>query len=429
MKETLKKIVAGILAWEARRVLKRFVPRVVAVTGSVGKTSTKDAIVAVLEHSAHVRGSDKSYNSEFGVPLTILGLANAWRSPVGWAKNLIQGFLIPFTARGYPDWLVLEVGADKPGDIKSLSRWLHPDVVVVTRIGEVPVHVEHFGSPLHIVEEKASLVKAVREGGAVVLNNDDEKVRNMKVPFGVQVRSYGFGEGASVRGVNAHILYEEDHPMGMTVKVETDGKSVPLRLKNVFGVHAVMPALAALTVTELLHVNILDAIKGLEWLLPAPGRLRLIGGAKGSLILDDTYNSSPVALHAALDTVQELQIKGRKIAVLGDMMELGVYSQEEHKKAGRHAATVCEKLYLVGKFSIFTEEGARQGGMSADRIKRFDTAERAGVTLLKEIEKGDLILVNGSQSVRMERVVVKIMQEPELAPELLVRQEQEWQKR
>lgn len=422
-------MVASLLAWEARRVLKRFAPRVVAVTGSVGKTSTKDAIVAVLERSANVRGSDKSYNSEFGVPLTILGLPNAWGSPVGWARNLIRGFLIPYTSRGYPDWLVLEVGADKPGDIKTLTQWLHPDIAVVTRIGEVPVHVEHFGSPLHIVEEKAHLVKAVREGGAVVLNYDDEKVRNMKVPSGVQVRGYGFNEGASVRGVNAHILYEKDRPMGMTVKIETDGKSMPLRLKNAFGVHAVMPALAALSVIELLHVNILDAIKGLEWLLPAPGRLRLIEGVKDSLILDDTYNSSPVALHAALDTMQELQVKGRKIAVLGDMMELGVYSQEEHKKAGRHAATVCEKLYLVGTRGIFTEEGARQGGMSADRIKRFDTAESAGIALEKEIGKGDLILVKGSQSVRMERVVEEIMQEPELASELLVRQDPEWQKR
>ena len=213
MKEILKKTVAILLAWEAVRVLKRFMPRIVAVTGSVGKTSTKDAIVAVLERSANVRGSDKSYNSEFGVPLTILGLPNAWGSPVGWAKNLIQGFLVPYTSRGYPDWLVLEVGADKPGDIKTLTQWLHPDIVVVTRIGEVPVHVEHFGSPLHIVEEKAHLVKAVRDGGAVVLNYDDEKVRAMKVPSGVQVRTYGFGEGASVRGVNAHVLYEEDEPI------------------------------------------------------------------------------------------------------------------------------------------------------------------------------------------------------------------------
>ena len=422
-------MVAALLAWEARRVLKRFAPRIVAVTGSVGKTSTKDAIVAVLEHSANVRGSDRSYNSEFGVPLTILGLPNAWGSAWGWTRNIVKGFLIPFTSHGYPDWLVLEVGADKPGDIDSLTRWLHPDISVVTRIGEVPVHVEHFGSPLHIVEEKAHLVKAVREGGAVVLNYDDEKVRNMKIPIGAQVRTYGFTEGANVRGVNARILYEKNEPIGITVKVETDGKSVPLRLKNVFGIHAVMPALAAIAVADLMQINLLDAIKGLEWLLPAPGRLRLIEGIKGSFILDDTYNSSPVALHAALDTVQEMQVKGKKIAVLGDMMELGVYSQEEHKKAGRHAATVCEKLYLIGKYAIFAEEGARQGGMSADRIKRFDNARSAGGALKKEIEKGDLILVKGSQVVRMERVVEEIMAEPELASELLVRQDLEWQKR
>jgi len=429
MKETLKKIVATILAWEASRVLRRFAPRIVAVTGSVGKTSTKDAIVAVLERSANVRGSAKSYNSEFGVPLTILGLDNAWGSAVGWTRNIIEGFLVPYISRGYPDWLVLEVGADRPGDISSLTRWLHPEIAVVTRIGEVPVHVEQFGSPLHVLAEKSHLVKAVREGGAVVLNYDDEKVRNMKAGHGVQVRTYGLSDGALVHGVLPHILYEKDQPMGMTLKVETTGKSVPLRLKNVFGTHAVMPALAALAVAELTQVNLLDAIKGLEWLEPAPGRLRLIAGVKKSFILDDTYNSSPVALHAALDTVQEMQVKGRKIAVLGDMMELGVYSQEEHKKAGRHTATVCEKLYVVGPRAVFIEEGARQGGMSTDRIKKFSDATSAGAALKKEIEKGDLILVKGSQAVRMERTVVEIMADPSLAPDLLVRQDPEWAKR
>lgn len=429
MKDTFKKIVAKLLAWEARRVLKRFSPRIVAITGSVGKTSTKDAIVAVLERSTHVRGSVKSYNSEFGVPLTILGLDNAWGSAIGWMRNLVKGFMVPYLSHGYPDWLVLEVGADKPGDIASITQWLHPEIAVMTRIGEVPVHVEQFGSPLHIIEEKSHLLRAVREGGAVVLNNDDEKVRTMKTPAGVQVRSYGLGEGASVRGVLAHILYNKNQPMGMTVKVETGGKSVPLRLKNVFGVHAVMPALAALAVADLAQVNLLDAVKGLEWLEPAPGRLRLLAGMKDSLILDDTYNSSPVALHAALDTLQELKVKGKKIAVLGDMMELGVYSVEEHKKAGRHVAMVCDQLYLVGTRAPAVEEGARLGGMSSDRIKKYSDSTSAGQAVAKEIAKGDLILVKGSQSLRMERAVREIMKEPEFAPDLLVRQDAEWSKR
>jgi len=429
MKDIFKKIVASLLAWEARRVLRRFTPRIVAITGSVGKTSTKDTIVAVLERSANVRGSVKSYNSEFGVPLTILGLDNAWGSALGWIRNLAKGFMVPYTSRAYPEWLILEVGADKPGDISSLTRWLRPEIAVMTRIGEVPVHVEQFGSPLHIIEEKAHLLQAVREGGAVVINHDDEKIRTMKIPTGVQVRSYGLGEGAQVRGALAHILYEKNQPMGMTVKVETMGKSVPVRLKNVFGVHAVMPALAALAVAELAQVNLLDAVKGLEWLEPAPGRLRLIAGIKDSLILDDTYNSSPVALHAALDTVQELKVRGKKIAVLGDMMELGVYSVEEHKKAGRHVATVCDKLYLVGARAAAVEEGARLGGMSSDRIKKYSDSVSAGQAVEKEIAKGDLILVKGSQSVRMERAVHEIMKEPELATDLLVRQDPEWSKR
>lgn len=429
MKATVKKIVVSILAWEARRAIRRFEPRIVAVTGSVGKTSTKDAIVSVLGRSSNVRGSTKSYNSELGVPLTILGMESAWMSVLGWWQNIVKGFFVPYSAYGYPDWLVLEVGADKPGDIASITKWLHPDIAVITRIGEVPVHVEQFSSPLHVAQEKEHLLKAVSEGGSVVLNADDDRVSAMKVPSGVTVKTFGLAESAQVRGAHVQPLYEASRPAGMTLKVEIGGKSVPLRLKNVFGAHAVMPALAALAVSELVQINLLDAMKGLEWQDPAPGRLRLIDGAKNTLILDDTYNSSPVALRAALETLQELKVEGRKIAVIGDMRELGVYSAEEHKKAGRHAATVCERLYIVGTNASYVEEGARQGGMSADRIKKFNTSHSAALAVKNDIEKGDLILVKGSQGVRMEHVVKEIMAHPEEASDLLVRQEEEWQKR
>jgi UDP-N-acetylmuramoyl-tripeptide--D-alanyl-D-alanine ligase len=136
-----KNIITAILTLEARAVLWRYKPKVIAVTGSVGKTTTKDAIFAVLSPHVHVRKSQKSFNSEIGVPLTILGLESGWRDPLVWLSNIVQGFLLVIIKSDYPSWLVLEVGADRPGDIKNIARWLRPDIAVITAIPEIPVHV------------------------------------------------------------------------------------------------------------------------------------------------------------------------------------------------------------------------------------------------------------------------------------------------
>lgn len=429
MKKLLKKIIVAILSWQARQVLVRARPHIVAVTGSVGKTSTKDAIAAVLARAGTVRKSEKSYNSELGVPLTILGLDTAWESPVGWFFNLLRGMQIALNPGAYPEWLVLEVGADHPGDIGRICEWMKPDIAVLTRVGEMPVHVEQFLSPAHLFEEKAKLAHAVKEEGVAVLCSDDERIRTLGQKLRVRTITYGYGEEARIRGSHAQILYDGNVPVGVTIKINIGGKSMPLRLRNVFGAHAASSALAALAVAEVVKVNVLDAISALEMLQPAPGRLRFIAGINNSTILDDTYNSSPVALHAALETLQEIKTPGRKIAVLGDMLELGVYSEEEHKKAGRHVATVCEYLFAVGSFARVYEEGARQGGMKQDKIKCFDDARTAGSALERIVESHDVILIKGSQSLRMERAVMEVMREPEHAPELLVRQDPEWQRR
>src|SRR6185437_9248398 len=163
MKDFFKKIIITLLTLEAQAVIKRYKPRIVAVTGSVGKTSAKDAIYEVLvaTSGARVRKSQKSFNSELGLPLTILGRPNAWNNPLGWLQNLFDGLLLIIRHSPYPEWLVLEVGADRPGDIKSVATWLPVEVAVITRLPEVPVHVEFFSSPEEVVEEKAALIDAL----------------------------------------------------------------------------------------------------------------------------------------------------------------------------------------------------------------------------------------------------------------------------
>jgi UDP-N-acetylmuramyl pentapeptide synthase len=163
--------------------------------------------------------------------------------------------------------------------------------------------------------------------------------------------------------------------------------------------------------------------------LPPPGRMRLIPGIKNTLLLDDTYNSSPVAVESALHTMNELKVKGRKIAVLGDMLELGSYSVQQHTRIGTMAAKLTDVLFTVGVRSRATAQAALESGLPEDSFLQYDSAERAGKELQQWLEPSDVVLVKGSQSIRLERVVEEVMQDPEQASELLVRQNKEWLKR
>src|SRR3989344_8120119 len=144
MKTTFKKIITYILKTESRLVLWKYKPKVVAITGSVGKTSTKDAVYAVLSKIAHIRKSEKSFNSEIGLPLTILGCPNGWNNPVIWLANVFKGLWLFLWPHKYPEWLVLEVGVGKQGDMRKTASWLKTDAVIITAIGETPVHIEFF---------------------------------------------------------------------------------------------------------------------------------------------------------------------------------------------------------------------------------------------------------------------------------------------
>ncbi len=209
MKDTFKKIIIRLLEIEAKLVLKKYKPTIIAITGSVGKTSTKDAIYTVLSHFFFVRKSEKSFNSEFGVPLTILGCPNGWSNPVQWAENLLKGLWLIIYPHKYPKWLVLEVGAGKPGDIKSIAKWLKPDVVVITRFPDMPVHVEFFGTPAAVIEEKTYLVKALSKDGLLVINADDPKVLELKQKSKAKVLTFGFTEEALFRASHEAISYKD----------------------------------------------------------------------------------------------------------------------------------------------------------------------------------------------------------------------------
>ncbi|MCK5021704.1 MAG: UDP-N-acetylmuramoyl-tripeptide--D-alanyl-D-alanine ligase [Candidatus Pacebacteria bacterium] len=446
LKNIFKKVVISIIQLEAKLVLKKYKPKIVAVTGSVGKTTTKDTIYTVLSSSFFVRKSEKSFNSEIGVPLTILGCENAWNNPFLWLKNILIGLKLLLFKSNYPKWMVLEVGADAPGDIENLAKWLKPDIAVITRFAKIPVHVEFFKSPQALMDEKKKLVKYLKAGGIFVKNSDDENVNSIQVAEGIQTISFGYKEGVDVLGSDIEVIYENSIPTGINFEVKYSDISIPIILKGVIGKSQASSVLIAVAVGMSLKLdkNLISSSIA-ENYRTQPGRMKLLKGIKETTLIDDSYNASPIAVEKALETLKDLIIPkptlvrpngfrtvgqgiegGRKIAVLGDMLELGKYSTEEHKNIGKLVVSSCDILVTIGLRSRHIAEGALLGGMSEKNIFQFDDSLKAGKYLQNLIHKNDVILIKGSQSIRTEKITEEIMAYPEKKHKLLVRQEAEW---
>lgn len=415
----IKKIITKILVWEARMAVKRHKPEIIGITGSVGKSSAKEAVAAVLGRKFNVRKSVKSYNSELGLALAVLGLKTAWRNPLGWIKNVSLGFKEIFN-KSFPRILVLEMGVDRPRDFEKLLKIARPDIGIVTALGEIPVHVEFFSGPEDIAREKLKLVKNIPASGWAILNFDDLAVWDMKSKACAQVISFGFGEGAEVIASNYKIS-----GAGISFKMEYKGASVPVKLKNVFGKHYIYSALSAAAAGIAHEMNLIEISEALSLAEPLPGRMRLIEGIKHSLILDDSYNASPLATHAALDALRELEAH-RKMVVFGDMLEIGKFTIVAHKAVGEKVAKIADYLVTVGPRSRFAAEEALAKGMTKEQVASFSEAREAATHLKELIKEGDLILIKGSQSMRMERITEELMANPEKARSMLARQDEYW---
>lgn len=424
-KEFLRSIIVRLITWEAKAVLKKYRPNIILVTGSVGKTSAKDAAYAALKGGAFVRKSEKSYNSDIGAPLTILGVPNGWNSIVQWAKNLLDGALLLLITAPYPRWLILEVGADRPGDISRALSWLTPTIVIATRFPAIPVHVEFYDSPASVIAEELYPVSRLTASGTAVVNADDANTALLKAPNGAQVMRYGFGTEATLRATRFRTTKKRGVPNGIAFDVFYLGETVSISLPGVIGRTHAYAILAG--IGGALAAGGLSSMEGIgERYEAPPGRLRLIEGLSGSVLVDDSYNSSPAAAEEALHALEEAPRSGKRIAVLGDMLELGGYSVQEHTRIGALAASGADMLVTVGVRARGMAEGARQAGMPEDAVHTFERGSDAAAFLLSTIGAGDVVLVKGSQSMRMERIVKALMAHQEDAPRLLPRQDPEW---
>ncbi|TAN32664.1 UDP-N-acetylmuramoyl-tripeptide--D-alanyl-D-alanine ligase [Patescibacteria group bacterium] len=429
----LRSIVQYLLRWFAKKIVKKYKPDIVGITGSVGKTSAKEAAAAVLARRFSVRRTVKNYNNEIGVPLTILGFdktpgASVW----GWLKVFSRALALLFARdKNYPDILVLEMGADKPGDVQYLVDMAPCKVGVLTFISHA--HTEFFKTIKKIAQEKRIIISHLNRDGFAVLNFDSELVMQNASATKAEIVTYGYKEGADLRVTDVNLIKDEitGWPTGMNFKVIFKGSVIPVFLPRAIAKSPLISAAACgLAIGTVFGVNLIEGSQALSELEPLAGHMCLLPGIKETLIVDDTYNSSPEAVKAALESLAQISIglEGARYAVLGDMLELGAETENAHRELGFLAAGLgIDHLLTVGVAAKHMAAAAREAGLNTDKIFSFDQSGEAGKFLQERMKRGDVILVKGSQSMRMERIVKEIMAEPAQAEKLLVRQGKEWQ--
>lgn len=428
MKRLFKAPVAFVLALLARMIIRKYRPLIVMVTGSVGKTSTKDAVAAALSARFHLRASEKSYNSEFGVPLTIIGAKNPWENPMAWLSVFKEALALILFPSHYPKLLVLEVGADRPGDLARILRIATPDAVVVTKLPEVPVHVEAYASPTAVREEEFTPAFALSRGAPLIVSADDPYARELAQRIPAALYTYGYESGATARLARPEPYEEQGRLAGMRAFLTLFDEKLTLNVPRVLGRPQLYAAAAALVCARALGLSTSEATEGLSRYIPPAGRARILRGLRGSTLIDDSYNASPVAVEEALDALSLVQKEGRRIAVLGDMLELGRFSREQHAHIGKSAAQHASVVVGVGARAEALVDAAAAEGKSAVTTYRFPTSQEAVQVLPALIEEGDLVLIKGSQGMRMERIVEALLENPADTSHL-VRQEEEWKRR
>ncbi|MGI5835492.1 MAG: UDP-N-acetylmuramoyl-tripeptide--D-alanyl-D-alanine ligase [Chloroflexota bacterium] len=348
--------------------------KVIGVTGSVGKTTTKEVIASVLSQRFEVLKSEGNLNTETGVPLTLL------------------------KAQPRHQLLVLEMGMYAQGEIRALSQLACPNVGVVTNVG--PTHLERLGTIERIAAAKAELVEELPEDGLAILNYDDSRVRAMASKTRAKVAYYGLSPEAEFWADAVHSRGLQ----GIQFDLRRGDEWVHVRMP-LLGLHSVHAALAAAAVAYHQGMNLEEIAAGLHEVSSAL-RLIVAVGINGSTIIDDSYNASPASTLAALNLLSELE--GRKVAVLGDMRELGSFTEEGHRMVGRRAVDVVDLLVVVGDLGEIIGREALSTGKDEQSVFIAKSNEEAIQQLKANLRPGDCVLVKGSRGMRMEEIVEAI---------------------
>jgi UDP-N-acetylmuramoyl-tripeptide--D-alanyl-D-alanine ligase len=370
VKDTLTAL--GAIARDWRR---KYGPPVVALTGSNGKTTTKEMIAACLETTFPILKTKGNLNNLIGVPLTLLTLTEKERV------------------------VVLEMGMNVPGEIRRLTEIAEPDVGLITNIQKV--HLEGMGSLERLKEEKGELFRKMRRDGTILVNQDDPRVVDLardypgqKITFGIETPAEVMAKEIQLRGVEG---------TSFTLILEEEAMEVHLQL---LGRHFVPNALSAIAVACLFGVELKQAKEAIEHFQSFPMRMEVVPLKDGKTLINDAYNANPYSMELALETLVEVKGKGRAIAVLGDMLELGNFEKEAHEQLGERVSELAiDFLLALGEDAPLVVESAIRHGFPIERTRIVESHSEAISLLRQMLENGDWILVKGSRRMAMEKIV------------------------
>lgn len=418
----LKKFVILVLRELAKIQLKKYQAQIIGVTGSLGKTTCVKALHQILKTRFKVKSSSKSYNSEIGVPLSILNQESGFSEVKLWVRVFLGAiFNLLFNWQKY-DYLILEMGVDKPNDLKYILSFIHPEIGVF--LGVTPVHTEQFAqspNPLEaIFQEKLQLIKALPVSGIGIVPKEAE-ISQMDSC----IINYGFEENADLK-----ILQASSSLLGLKFTLEYKNKKETFELPLVLGRDYTKSIVPAVAVSLACGISLKEAASALKDFHLPPGRLNLITGIKNTILVDSSYNASRFSMLMALKVLNSFK-RRRKIAALGDMRELGEFAQKEHAMVAEKAVNVADEILLVGSLmQKYFLPKALGLGFPKDKIYHFDSALKAAEFLRDlRIKGGEVILFKGSQNtIYLEEGVKLLMKNPKEATSLLCRQEPEWLK-
>jgi UDP-N-acetylmuramoyl-tripeptide--D-alanyl-D-alanine ligase len=360
------------LAQLAAKYRQSFALPVIAVGGSNGKTTTKELIASVLRQKLATLWSEASFNNDIGVPLTLLRLESSHQAAV------------------------LEVGTNHPGELEQLVRWVQPKLGVITNVARE--HLEFFGDLAGVAKEEGALAQLLPADGTLFINGDNEWTPEIVKRANAKVVRVGLNDGNEWRGTNIRL-----DKAGAAFRVECARDDIEGEFRiQLLGKHQVTNALFAVALGAELGLNREEIQRGLAQCEPPKMRLQ-VWELNGVRVLDDAYNANTDSVLAALETLHDLPCRGRRVAVLGDMAELGQHTESAHLEVGRRAAEFgVEQLFAIGRMASVMARAAREAGLN--RVLEFQDVEPAAAAVKQFLKPGDVLLLKASRSSRLERI-------------------------
>jgi len=350
----------------------------VGITGSVGKTSTKDMVSCVLRQKFNVLKTSGNFNNHIGLPLTVMNMERDHEAAV------------------------LEMGMSGLGEISYLTKIAKPKIAVITNIGMS--HIEKLGSKQNILKAKMEIMEGLPDDGIVILNGDDSLLFGLKGFLKYKTIYYGTEEGLDLQAYNVKSMGESGICFEVTIGNNDYKVHIPVP-----GTHNVYNALAAIAVGLNMGMSVESIIKGIASYSPANMRLNIIGN-KGYKVINDAYNASPQSMESAIDVLKDTCEGNRTIAVLGDMLEMGEWAYKAHVGVGKYVASKdINYLVTVGENGRSIAQGALEAGIPAERVFSFDDNDGAKQFLEDFVKAGDYILIKGSRGMKMEEIAQNLI--------------------